>query len=159
MTFYRIARNPNAAIFEPLNMPKTVVQCIYKPHLIPLDPLVVNRFQVIGDTVDEFITTEGYIANPTFKAGIHLNLLSDDGILSQATKTYIDNVYGWYASGFDFVNNTFLVTGVDLSAYEAQVNAGAVISFTVIIMPNRINIAATFVCRTGAKTNDISVII
>lgn len=159
MTFYRLSRNPNVAIFEPLNMPKTVIQCVYKPHLIPLDPLVNNRFQVINDSVDEFITLEAYLVTPTFKAAVNMNLLSDDGILTQQTKLYIDNINGWYASGFDFVNNTFLVNGLDLSAYETQVNNGAVISFNVIIMPNRITIAATFVCRTGAKTNDISVIL
>jgi len=159
MTFYRISRHPENTIFEPLDMPKTIVTAIFKPHLVPLDLVVGNRFQVINDSITEFITQDAYLATPTFKAAIHLIPLQDTAGMTTATLTTIDNQYGWYAANFDFTNNTFLVPGLDLSAYAPAIVAGAVISFNIIIMPNRINITGTFICRTGSKTNDISVVL
>lgn len=158
MRFYRLARNPRLGVFESIRLPKTVVLCIYKPHLVPLDVPVSNRFQVINDSVTEFVSAEGYAADPTYKAGIHLNIQNNTGVIPNSYLAVIEHVNGWYASSFDFVNNTFLVVGLDLSPWTPAVEAGAVITFSCIIMPNRITIVGSFICSSGIKTNGVTVV-
>lgn len=152
ISFFRLSRNPISSIFEPIPLPKTNILCRYSPFPGPVN----NRFSVINDTVSEFISAEAFLVDPAFITGVHMNLVSDNNVLSLATRTILNYPNGWFASSFDYVNNTFLVNGIDLSAYNAQIAAGADFIFSCMIMANRVTMQVSFIGKTGARTNDMT---
>lgn len=157
INFYRLSSDPSVSILEPLALPKTNIEVVLVPA-IPIPTPYVATFQVINnDTVTEFIRQDAYLnSSSTYKAGIYINYATSSPRTSAVTALIKESASGWYAANFNYINNTFTVPGLDLSTVQTD---AANMTFVVTILPNRINLQFNFISRTGAKTNNLTVIL
>lgn len=151
LTFYRNSSNPGNSTLEPIYLPKTNIEAKYVAGS-------GNIFRVSNaDSVSEFIDQPSYIAgSSSYKAGVYINYTTASPRSSDIT-SLITSPSGWYASGFDYIGNTFQVDGLNLIPVESSFSADTQFVFT--IMPNRIIIQFNFISRTGTKTNSMTVVL
>lgn len=144
---FRLSSRPGSLTMEPIALPMTNVSSSFIGGS-------GNVFRLNAATASEFISQAGYTAGtliPVNITAIHTN----DPLTNvpDAAEAAIFSPNGWYASGLDYVNNTFMINGINLNTFGVPANA----VFIITIMPNRITIPMTFISRTGTITNNLTV--